>query len=56
MNDGWRYNLTVTLNVKKMLIAAAMVFSVWLACKIGNGDVLLAIIPAGIYGLFSKEV
>ena len=56
MGDGWRYNLTVTLNVKKMLIAAAMAFSVWLACKIGVGESLLVIIPAGIYGLFSKEV
>lgn len=55
MNDGWRYNLTVTLNVKKMLISAAMVFSVWLSCKIGVGDALLFIIPCGIAALISKE-
>lgn len=55
MSDGWRYNLTVTLNVKKMLIAAAMVFSVWLACKIGVGDALVFIIPCGIAALVSKE-
>ena len=55
MNDGWRFNLTVTFNVKKMLIAAVMIFSVWLSCKIGVGDALLFIIPCGIAALISKE-
>ena len=48
--------IAVEIDLKKIAIAGVMAFSVWLACKIGNGDVLLAIIPAGIYGLFSKEV
>ena len=54
MGDGWRFNLTVTLNVKKMLIAAAMVFSVWLACKIGCADCLFLVVPAGIASLIER--
>lgn len=56
MGDGWRFNLTVTLNVKKMLIAGVMALSVLVACKTGLGDALIVIVPAGLYGLFSKEV
>lgn len=48
--------IAVEIDLKKLLIAGVMALSVWLACKIGNGDVLLAIIPAGMYGLLSKEV
>ena len=54
--DGWRFNLTVTFNMKKMLIFAILTLSVLLSVKIGCADALFLIIPAGLYGMFSKEV
>lgn len=54
MND-WRY-ITVQFDLKKILIAALMALCIWVSCKTGMGDALLFIIPAGMYGLFSKEV
>ena len=56
MGDGWRYNLTVVVNMKKVLIAGVMALSVLVACKTGLGDALIVIVPVGLYGLFSKEV
>lgn len=50
----WR--IVVEVNLKKVLIVACIVLSVVLACKIGAGDVLLFIVPSGMYGLISKEV
>lgn len=50
----WR--IVVEVNLKKVLIAACIVLSVVLACKIGAGDVLLFIVPAGVACLISKEV
>ena len=52
--NNWKF--AVEIDLKKLLIAGVMALSVWLACKIGVGESLLVIIPAGIYGLFSKEV
>lgn len=48
--------IAVEIDLKKLLIAGVMSLSVWLACKIGIGESLLVIIPAGMYGLLSKEV
>ena len=53
MRDG---KITVEFDLKKMAIIAGMALSVWLSCQIGEGDVLLFIIPAGLYGLFGREV
>lgn len=51
-----RWKIAVEIDLKKLLIAGVMALSVWLACNTGLGDALLVIIPAGIYGLLSKEV
>lgn len=48
--------IAVEIDLKKIVIAGAMAISIWMACKIGAGDVLLFIVPAGMYGLISKEV
>lgn len=48
--------IAVEIDLKKLLIVGVMALSVWLACKIGAGDVLLFIVPSGMYGLISKEV
>lgn len=48
--------IAVEIDLKKLLIAGVMALSVWMACKIGVGDVLLFIVPVGMYGLISKEV
>ncbi|MBO6298734.1 MAG: hypothetical protein J6N53_07795 [Lachnospiraceae bacterium] len=53
MKDG---KITVEFDLKKIAIAAGVMLSVWISCKTGEGDALLFIIPAGLYGLFSKEV
>ena len=48
--------IAVEINLANVLIVAGMALCTWVACKTGMGDALLFIIPAGIYGLFSKEV
>lgn len=50
------WKIAVEINLKKVLLLAGMALCTWVACKTGEGDALLFIIPAGIYGLFSKEV
>lgn len=52
--NNWKF--AVEIDLKKLLIAGVMALSVWLACKIGVGESLLVILPAGLYGLISKEV
>lgn len=52
--NNWKF--AVEIDLKKLLIVGAMALSVWLACLIGVGESLLVIIPAGMYGLLSKEV
>lgn len=49
----WR--IAVEVNLKKVLIAACMVLSIVLACKIGAGETLLIVIPGGIATLLSNE-
>ena len=51
-----KYTVTIEVNLKKLAIIAGMVLSVWLSGVCGEGEVLLLIIPAGLYGLASKEV
>lgn len=48
--------ITVEINLAKVLIVAGMALCTWLSTIIGDGTVLVLLIPAGIYGLFSKEV
>lgn len=48
--------VAIEINVTKLLIVAGMALSVWLSTICGDGTVLVLLIPAGIYGLFSKEV
>lgn len=50
------WKIVVEINLKKVLLLAGMVVSTVVACKVGLGEPLFIIIPAGMYGLFSKEV
>ena len=48
--------VAIEINVTKLLIVAGMALSTWLSILANDGTVLVLLIPAGIYGLFSKEV
>lgn len=48
--------IAVEIDLAKLLIVAGMALSVWLSTICGDGTVLALFIPAGIYGLLSKEV
>lgn len=50
------WKIAVEINLKKVLLLAGMALSIWLSTLCGDGTVLVLLIPAGIYGLFSKEV
>lgn len=50
------WKVAIEIDVRKLLMIAGMALCTWVACKTGMGDALLFIIPAGMYGLFSKEV
>lgn len=49
------WKIAVEIDLGKLLIVAGMAISVWLSTICGDGTVLVLLIPAGIYGLFSKE-
>lgn len=51
-----RWKIAIEINLMKLLIVAGMALSVWLSTICGDGTVLVLLIPAGIYGLFSKNV
>ena len=51
-----RWKIAIEINLMKLLIVAGMALSVWLSTICGDGTVLALLIPAGIYGLFSKDV
>lgn len=48
--------ITIEINLKKLAIIAGMALATYIGCRTGMGDALVVIIPAGLYGLFSKEV
>lgn len=48
--------VAVEIDLGKLLIVAGMALSTWLSILAKDGTVLVLLIPAGIYGLFSKEV
>lgn len=48
--------IAVEINLKKLAIIAGMVLATYIGCRTGMGDALVVIIPAGLYGLVSKEV
>lgn len=48
--------ITIEINLKKLAIIAGMALATYIGCRTGMGDALLVIIPAGLYGLASKEV
>lgn len=52
MRDG---KIAIEINLKKLAVIAGMVLSVWFSGVCGEGEVLLLIIPAGIFYLVSKE-
>lgn len=52
MRDG---KIAIEIDLKKVLIAACMVLSTVLVCKIGAGETLLIVIPGGIAALLSNE-
>ncbi|MBO6078272.1 MAG: hypothetical protein J6P66_05910 [Bacteroidaceae bacterium] len=48
--------IAIEINLKKLAIIAGMVLATYIGCRTGMGDALVVIIPAGLYGLVSKEV
>lgn len=48
--------ITIEINLKKLAIIAGMALAIYIGCRTGMGDALVVIIPAGLYGLVSKEV
>lgn len=48
--------ITIEINLKKLVIIAGMALATYIGCRTGMGDALVVIIPAGLYGLVSKEV
>ena len=48
--------ITIEINLKKLAIIAGMALATYIGCRTGIGDALVVIIPAGLYGLASKEV
>lgn len=48
--------ITIEINLKKLAIIAGMALATYIGCRTGMGDALVVIIPAGLYGLISKEV
>jgi hypothetical protein len=51
-----KYRVTIEINLKKLAIIAGMALATYIGCRTGMGDALVVIIPAGLYGLASKEV
>ena len=51
-----QYRVTIEINLKKLAIIAGMALATYIGCRTGMGDALVVIIPAGLYGLASKEV
>lgn len=51
-----KYRVTIEINLKKLAIIAGMALATYIGCLTGMGDALVVIIPAGLYGLASKEV
>lgn len=51
-----RWKIAIEINLMKLLIVAGMALSVCLSTICGDGTVLMLLIPAGMYGLISKEV
>ena len=51
-----KYRVTIEINMKKLAIIAGMALATYIGCRTGMGDALVVIIPAGLYGLASKEV
>lgn len=49
------WKIAVEIDLRKLLIVAGMALCTWMAIVCGDGTVLVLLIPAGIYGLFSKE-
>lgn len=48
--------ITIEINLKKLAIIAGMALATYIGCRTGMGDALVVILPAGLYGLASKEV
>ena len=48
--------IAIEINLKKLAIIAGMVLATYIGCRTGMGDAIVVIIPAGLYGLVSKEV
>lgn len=48
--------ITIEINLKKLAIIAGMALAAYIGCRTGMGDALVVILPAGLYGLASKEV
>ena len=42
------WKIAVEIDLKKIAVVAMMVLCTWLACKCGEGETLLFIIPAGL--------
>lgn len=51
-----KYRVTIEIDLKKLAIIAGMALATYIGCRTGMGDALVVIIPAGLYGLASKEV
>ena len=51
-----KYRVTIEINLKKLAIIEGMALATYIGCRTGMGDALVVIIPAGLYGLASKEV
>lgn len=51
-----KYRVTIEINLKKLAIIAGMALATYIGCRTGMGDALVVILPAGLYGLASKEV
>lgn len=52
MKDTRRF---ICIDLKKIAVAAVMAGATWLSCRIGIGDALLVIIPAGLAILVGEE-
>ena len=50
------YKIAVEIDLSKIAAVVGMVVCTWLSCICGEGEVLFLVIPAGLYGMFSKEV
>lgn len=48
--------IAIEINLTKLLIVAGMALCTWLSILAEDGTVLVLLIPAGIYGLFSRDV